>query len=66
MRVVNNGPSDNPGPITVVDNLPRGNEFLSASGDGWSCSAAGRTVTCLYGAGLLVGQEAGFSIRVTS
>ena len=64
VRVVNNGPSDNPGPITVVDNLPRGNEFLSATGDGWSCSATGRTVTCVYGAGLVVGQEAGFSIRV--
>ncbi|MEZ5158118.1 MAG: isopeptide-forming domain-containing fimbrial protein [Candidatus Nanopelagicales bacterium] len=64
VRVVNNGPSDNPGPITVVDNLPRGNEFLSAAGDGWTCTASGRTVTCVYGAGLVVGQEAGFSIRV--
>ena len=64
VRVVNNGPSDNPGPITVVDNLPRGNEYLSATGDGWSCSAAGRAVTCVHAAGLVVGEESAFSIRV--
>jgi hypothetical protein len=64
IRVVNNGPSDNPGPITVVDRLPRGNEFLSAAGDGWSCTVSGRRVTCVYAAGLLVGQSTEFSIRV--
>jgi len=64
VRVVNNGPSDNPGPITVIDTLPNGNEFLSAAGDGWTCTASGRTVTCVYAAGLVVGQSAEFSIRV--
>ena len=64
VRVVNNGPSNNPGPITVVDNLPRGNEFLSATGDGWTCSAASRAVTCVRAAGLVVGEESAFNIRV--
>ena len=65
VRVTNNGPSDNPGPITVVDTLPNGNEFLSAAGDGWTCTASGRTVTCVHAAGLVVGQSAEFSIRVS-
>ncbi|MEZ5184234.1 MAG: hypothetical protein R2720_00675 [Candidatus Nanopelagicales bacterium] len=65
IRAVNNGPSDNPGPITVVDTLPKGNEYLSAAGSGWTCTASGRTVTCVYAAGLLVGQSSEFSIRVS-
>ena len=59
VRVVNNGPSDNPGPITGRGQPVAGNEFLSASGDGWSCTAAGRTVTCIYGAGLVVARRLG-------
>lgn len=65
VRVTNNGPSDNPGPITVIDTLPNGNEFLSAAGDGWTCTASGRTVTCVHATGLVVGQSAEFSIRVS-
>ncbi len=64
VRVTNNGPSDNPGPIRVTDTLPRGNEFVSATGDRWTCTASGRTVTCELPTGLLVGQGAQFSIRV--
>jgi uncharacterized repeat protein (TIGR01451 family) len=64
VRVTNNGPSDNPGPITVTDTLPRGNEFVSATGDGWTCTALGATVTCRLPSGLLVGQSAQFSLRV--
>ncbi len=64
VQVTNNGPSDNPGPITVTDTLPQGNEFVSATGDGWTCSANGRVVTCERAAGLQVTQSAAFSIRV--
>ncbi len=62
--VANNGPSDNPGPIRVTDTLPKGNAFVSATGDGWACTASGQTVVCELPAGLLVGQSAQFSIRV--
>jgi uncharacterized repeat protein (TIGR01451 family) len=33
--------------ITVVDSLPAGLGFVSATGTGWACSAAGQTVTCV-------------------
>ncbi len=64
LRVTNNGPSDNPGPITIVDTLPSGNTFVSATGDGWTCSASGQTLTCVLSAGLQVGQSAEVSLRV--
>ncbi len=32
--------------VTVSDTLPDGFTFVSASGPGWSCSAAGQVVTC--------------------
>ena len=64
LKVTNNGPSDNPGPLTVTDQLPRGNEFVAATGDGWECTAANRIVTCTHPTGLIVGQSSEFSIRV--
>lgn len=33
-------------PIAVTDVLPTGLSFVSGVGTGWSCSAAGQTVTC--------------------
>ena len=32
--------------VTVTDELPAGVTYGGASGDGWSCSHAGGTVTC--------------------
>ena len=32
--------------VAVTDTLPSGWTFVSATGTGWSCSAAGQTVTC--------------------
>lgn len=46
LQVQNNGPTDELGPITVTDTLPAGMGLASYSGAGWSCSAAGQTVTC--------------------
>jgi uncharacterized repeat protein (TIGR01451 family) len=34
--------------VTVRDTLPAGLTFASASGTGWSCSAAGQIVTCTH------------------
>jgi uncharacterized repeat protein (TIGR01451 family)/fimbrial isopeptide formation D2 family protein len=56
MNVTNNGPSNNPGPITVTDTLPRGTSYVSASGNGWTCDGSGQFFTCTLGYGLVVGQ----------
>jgi len=56
--VTNNGPNSEPGPITVVDTLPSGLSFVSASGSGWSCSASGQTVTCTRTGSIASGASA--------
>ncbi len=43
----NAGPNAS-GNIVVTDNLPPSTSFVSASGSGWSCSAAGSIVTCSH------------------
>jgi uncharacterized repeat protein (TIGR01451 family) len=40
---------------TVTDVLPAGLTFVSGTGTGWSCSAAGQTVTCTHAAPLSAG-----------
>ena len=47
---VQNSPSagSTGGPITVTDTLPAGFDFISATCNNWTCSAAGSTVTCNY------------------
>lgn len=44
VRNVGSGPTT--GTTTVTDVLPNSLGYVSASGDGWSCSATGQTVTC--------------------
>jgi fimbrial isopeptide formation D2 family protein/uncharacterized repeat protein (TIGR01451 family) len=39
-------PPTEPQPVRVVDTLPTGLTYVSASGTGWSCSAVGQVVTC--------------------
>ena len=39
-------PPTEPQPVRVVDTLPSGLTFASASGPGWSCTNAGQVVTC--------------------
>ena len=48
LSVYNYGPGTENGPITLVDTLPAGVTFVSATGTRWSCSASGQTVTCIY------------------
>ena len=45
-------------PITVTDVLPAGLSFVSATGTGWTCGAAGQTVTCTRPPTLLAGVSA--------
>lgn len=46
LSVTNNGPQSASGSITISDTLPTGLSFVSGTGTGWSCSAAGSVVTC--------------------
>lgn len=39
-------PPSEPQPVRVVDTLPDGLTYASASGSGWTCSNAGQVVTC--------------------
>jgi uncharacterized repeat protein (TIGR01451 family) len=48
ITVTNNGPTDDPGPVTVTDTLPTGIRYASSMGAGWSCSDSGQVVTCTY------------------
>ncbi|MDQ7004406.1 MAG: hypothetical protein Q9N67_05635 [Ghiorsea sp.] len=47
---------DEPGPITVVDTLPAGLNYVAASGSGWTCSFAG-TLSCTHPGPLLKGTS---------
>jgi uncharacterized repeat protein (TIGR01451 family) len=44
-------------PITVTDVLPAGLGFVAGAGTGWSCSAAGQTVSCVHAAPLASGAS---------
>jgi len=52
---VGNGPAA--GPITVTDDLGPGLTFVSATGNGWTCSGSGQSVTCTYSGQLAAGQS---------
>ncbi len=65
LRVVNHGPTADPGPVRVTDPLPEGLSFVSATGDGWACSAARGTVTCVDADGLGVDEESTITLVVT-
>jgi uncharacterized repeat protein (TIGR01451 family) len=45
LAVTNNGPSS-ANTVSVVDTLPAGSTFVSASGTGWVCNNVAGTVTC--------------------
>ena len=61
VAVTNTGTDVN-GPITVVDTLPTGLQFVSGGNDGWSCGAEGQVVTCVHGGPLAAGQTTTFPI----
>jgi uncharacterized repeat protein (TIGR01451 family) len=46
LTATNNGPQSAAGTITVSDTLPAGLTYVSATGTGWTCGAAGQVVTC--------------------
>lgn len=64
LAVSNNGPTPDPGPVKVVDQLPSSLTYVSAMGPGWQCSASGQTVTCLWSVPFPVGVTSTISLVV--
>ena len=65
LTVVNRGPTADPGPVRVTDPLPDGLTFVSATGDGWDCSEAKGTVSCVDADGLAAGERSTIRLVVT-
>lgn len=57
LTLTNNGPTEDPGPITITDELPSGLLFRSADAAGVTCAAVSRTVTCTVDRPLAVGAS---------
>jgi len=64
LTVSNLGPASTAGAVTVIDPLPSGLTFVSASGSGWSCSASGQTVSCSTSGSIAAGSNATVSLTV--
>jgi uncharacterized repeat protein (TIGR01451 family)/fimbrial isopeptide formation D2 family protein len=62
--VTNHGESDSPVPVVVTDTLPAGMSYVSGTGGGWSCSAAGQAVTCTHASGLASGANSTITLTV--
>jgi hypothetical protein len=62
--VTNNGITPTPDPMTLTDVLPAGLTYQGFSGAGWSCAAAGQTVTCTYAGSLDVGDSVELHLAV--
>jgi len=58
LAVSNSGEVDSSGTVKVIDALPIGLTYESASGSGWTCSAAGQKVTCTSDAAIAAGGAA--------
>ncbi len=66
LTVTNLGPNDTVQPIVVVDQLPAGLTYVSATGNGWVCTHASGRVECTYAASLAVGAAAPVITLVTA
>jgi len=63
LGVTNNGPSDDPGPLTITDTMPAGFTYVPGTTTPWTCAATGtattgQTLTCTYPGGLVTGATA--------
>jgi uncharacterized repeat protein (TIGR01451 family) len=62
---VTNAGSAASGLVTVADALPAGVTFVSGSGPGWACGAAGQNVTCTRASGLASGASSLITLTVS-
>ncbi|MCC7001605.1 MAG: DUF11 domain-containing protein, partial [Gemmatimonadaceae bacterium] len=63
--VTNQGRLASVGTITVVDTLPAGLGFVSGTGGGFTCAAAGQIVTCTRGTALAASASATITLTVS-
>lgn len=64
LTVVNNGPDATTATITVLDSVPAGVTFDSASGTGWVCSTS-PNLNCTHAGSLAYLQQATITLNVT-
>jgi len=64
LTVENQSQISTSGLITVTDALPIGLTYVSATGQGWTCSATGQTVTCTRTAPLVSGAISEITLTV--
>ena len=64
LTVSNVGTAATTSSVTVTDTLPQGLSFVSSSGGGWACSAAGQIVTCVRVAPLGVNESSSVTLTV--
>jgi uncharacterized repeat protein (TIGR01451 family) len=57
VTVSNAGGAATSGTVTVTDTLPTGLTYSSATGTGWTCGAAGQTITCTRATALAAGAS---------
>ncbi len=57
LTLTNNGPTEDPGPITISDPLPNGLLLRSADASGMTCTTQARTITCTVTGPLAVGAS---------
>ena len=65
LTVTNNGPTEDPGAVTVTDTLPTGLSYVSATGTGWSCAGSGQVVTCTWAGAYAAGATSQITLNVT-
>ena len=64
IEVTNDGPTPDPGPVTVTDTLPPGVTYVSATGDGVTCDATDQTVTCTIPGGVEIDTPVAITLVV--
>jgi uncharacterized repeat protein (TIGR01451 family) len=64
LTVSNTGSVASTAPLTLIDTLPTGLSYSSASGTGWTCSASGQVVTCSNASSLPAGASSQVALTV--
>jgi uncharacterized repeat protein (TIGR01451 family) len=64
ITLTNVGQTATSGTLTVIDTLPVGLNFSSASGTNWTCGAAGRAITCTSPASIDPGSSSTITLNV--
>jgi uncharacterized repeat protein (TIGR01451 family) len=64
ITAINIGNASTFGTITVTDTLDPSLTYVSATGSGWSCSAAGQVVTCTTSAVIVAGASSPITLTV--